>query len=97
MTKPAFLLKLAFPCHTTDYSIYCVLKIGTTRLYNISLSLCTILFVPILLCRKQLLRIVFVSHTEAISYQYGRHSMTDCSGSEMANCCSSTSLVICLL
>ena len=50
MTKPAFLLKLAFPCHATDYSIYCVLKIGTTRLYYISLSLCTILFVPILLC-----------------------------------------------
>ena len=81
MIKPAFLLKLAFPFHITDCSIYRVLKIGTTGLFGcqvISLSLCTILFVPILLCRKQLLRIVFVSHTEAISYQYGRHSMTDC-------------------
>ena len=89
MKKPAFLLKLAFPCHTTDYSIYCVLKIETTRLFGcrvILISLCTILFAPILLCRKELLRIVFVSHTEGISYQYGRHSMTDCSGSVMADC-----------
>ena len=29
MTKPAFQLKIAFPCHTTDHSIYCVFKIGT--------------------------------------------------------------------
>ena len=82
MTKPAFLLKLAFPCHTTDYSIYCVLKIGTTGLFGcrvISLSLCTILFVPISLSREQLPPIVFVSYVEGISYQYGRHSMTDCS------------------
>ena len=80
--KPAFLLKLAFPCHTTDYSIYCVLKIGTRRLFGcrvISLSLCTILFVPILLSRKQLPPIVFVSYVEGINYRYGRHSMTDCS------------------
>ena len=89
MIKPAFLLKLAFPFHATDCSIYCVLKIGTTRLFGcrvILISLCTILFAPILLCRKELLRIVFVSHTEGISYQYGRHSMTDCSGSVMADC-----------
>ena len=89
MKKPAFLLKLAFPCHTTDYSIYCVLKIGTTGLFGcrvISLSLCTILLVPISLCHKRILCIVFVSHTEGISYQYGRHSMTDCSLPEMANC-----------
>ena len=82
MKKPAFLLKLAFPCHTTDYSIYCVLKIGTRRLFGcrvISLSLCTILFVPILLSRKQLPQIVFVSYVEGINYRYGRHSMTDCS------------------
>ena len=82
MIKPAFLLKLVFPFHATDCSIYCVLKIGTTRLFGcrvISLTLCTILFVPFSLSRKQLLRIVFVSHIEAISYQYGLHSMTDCS------------------
>ena len=97
--KPAFLLKLAFPFHNTDCSIYWVLKIGTTGLFGcrvISLSLCTILFVPILLCRKQIPPIVFVSHTEAISYQCGRHSMTDCNWSEMADCCSNTSFVICL-
>ena len=34
---------------------------------------------PYLLCRRQLLRAVFVSHTEGISYQYGQHLMTDCS------------------
>ena len=82
MITSAFLLKLAFPFHTTDCSIYRVLKIGTTGLFGcrvLSLSSCTILFVPILLSRKQLPPIVFVSHIEGISYQYGRHSMTDCS------------------
>ena len=82
MTKPAFLLKLTFPFHITDCSIYRVLKIGTTGLLGcrvISLSLCTILLVPILLCHKQLPPIVFVSYIEGISYQYGRHAMTDCS------------------
>ena len=82
MTKPAFLLKLTFLLHTTDYSIYLVVKIGPKRLFDcwaISLSLCTILFVPISLCRKQLFCVVFVNHTEGISYEYARHSMTDCS------------------
>ena len=100
MTKPAFLLKLAFPYHTTDYSIYWVIKIRTKRSFDcwvISQSLCgTILFVPISLCSKQLLYIVFVSHTEGISYQYARHSMTDCSWSEMADCWSKTSFAVCL-
>ena len=31
MTKPAFLLKLTFLLHTTDYSIYWVVKIETKR------------------------------------------------------------------
>ena len=82
MKTSAFLLKLAFPFHTTDCSIYRVLKIGTTGLFGcrvFSLSSCTMMFVPILLSRKQLPPIVFVSHTEGISCQYGRHSMTDCS------------------
>ena len=82
MKTSAFLLKLAFPFHTTDCSIYRVLKIGITGLFGcrvFSLSSCTMMFVPILLSRKQLPPIVFVSHTEEISCQYGRHSMTDCS------------------
>ena len=57
MIKPAFLLKLAFPFHTTDCSIYRVLKIGTTGLFGcrvFSPSSCTMMFVPILLSRKQL-------------------------------------------
>ena len=37
------------------------------------------LICPYLLCRKQLLRAVFVSHIEGIRYQYGQHLMTDCS------------------
>ena len=74
-----------------------LLKIGTKRLSGcrvISLSLCTISFVPISLSRKQLRPIVFVSYVEGTNYQYGRHSMTDCSWSEMADCWSKTSFAV---
>ena len=81
MTKPAFLLKLAFPFHTTDYSIYFVIKIGTKRLLDcwvISLSLCTILFVPISLCSKQLLCVVFVSHTDTAVTLHRSNDVATC-------------------
>ena len=95
--KASFLAQSSLCPSSCDYSIYCVLKIGTIKIgcRAISLSLCTILFVPISLCPKELLCIVFVSHTEEISYQYGRHSMTDCSLPEMADCCSRTSFEVC--
>ena len=96
--KTSFLAQSSLCPSSCDYSIYCVLKIGTIKIgcWVISLSLCTILFIPISLCHKQLLSIVFVSHTEGISYQYGRHSMTDCSLPEMADCCPKASFEVCL-
>ena len=96
--KASFLAQSSLCPSSCDYSIYCVLKIGTIKIgcRAISLSLCTILFVPSSFCRKELLCIVFVSHTEEISYQYGRHSMTDCSLTEMADGCSKTSFEVCM-
>ena len=75
MTKPAFLLKLAFPYHTTDYSIYWVIKIRTKRSFDcwvISQSLCgTILFVPISLFSKQL-------HVCSVCKPHRRHQLSIC-------------------
>ena len=52
----SFLAKISLFPFRSDYSIYCVLKIGTTQLYAgrvISLSFCIMFFVPTSLCRKQ--------------------------------------------
>ena len=52
----SFLAKISLFPFRSDYSIYCVLKIGTTQLYTgrvISQSFCTMFFVPTLLCLKQ--------------------------------------------
>ena len=52
----SFLAKISLFSFRSDYSIYCVLKIGTTQLYTgrvISQSFCTMFFVPTSLCRKQ--------------------------------------------
>ena len=52
----SFLAKISLFPFRSDYSIYCVLKIGTTQLYTgrvTSQSFCTMFFVPTSLCRKQ--------------------------------------------
>ena len=79
--------KISFFPSTGGYSIYCVLKIGTTQLFAgrvISVSFCSIFFLSLFHfvinkpCKALLRRL------ERISYQYRWHSMTDCSWSKMA-------------
>ena len=77
----SFLAKISLFPFRSDYSIYCVLKIGTTQLYTgrvISQTFCKMFFVLLHFVVNKPFK-VLLRGTEGISYQYGRHSMTDCS------------------
>ena len=97
--KPASCLMRLF-LSTCDNLMYCVyLKFDWIHNYLaaesvISLSLWTMFFLSISFVVNKSYT-VLVRRTEWISYQFGRHSMIDCSLSVMAECCSKKSSVVC--